>query len=304
METVLILVRQIAIMGFFMAIGWILSRMKLISEQGTKDLSNLLLRVVVPAVIIKSFIVERTMQNTIDFLVSFALALASILLAILVARLVFRKAHAVEHFGTAFANAGFFGIPIVSALFGDEGVFYISSFIMLIFLFQWTYGVFLYTRDKTVFSVKKMVLNPVLIGFAIAMILFFSQLPLPTILTDALGMITPLNTPVAMIVLGCYLAKDKLLAIFRDRSAYGVMILRLILIPLFTIAMLSLVPDQFNTVRMAVLMPAIAPVGVNVAVFAGLYGQDYSKAVKCVCLSTVLSIVSIPLIVLLAQWVW
>jgi len=304
METVLILAHQIAIMFVFMAIGWILFKTGLLTIQGTRDLSNLLLCVVIPVIIVKSFIVIRTPENTTGFFLSFALSLGAIVLSALVARLIFPKNAVVDQFGTAFANVGFFGIPIAQAFLGDTGVFYIASFVMMTFVFQWTYGVHLFTKDKTLFQPKKLLTNPVLIAFALALILFFTQVTVPDFITVPLGMITPLNTPVAMLVLGSYLARGRLADLFTNKRAYVAVAVRLILIPLLTLALFTLLPRDWNAIRLAVLIPAIAPVGVNVTLFAGLHDQDYGEAVRIVCLSTLLSIATIPFIVLLAQWAW
>lgn len=304
MEMVVLLAERIAIMFGFMAIGWILFKKKFLTEQGAKDLSQILLRLVVPAIIIQSFLIERTPENIRAFLLSFLLSLLAIVLSALIARIVFRNKRVVEQFGTAFANAGFFGIPLVSALLGEAAVFYIASFVMMIFVFQWTYGVHLYTKDKTIFSPKKILLNPVLIAFVIAVALFFSGLELPRAITEPLSLITPLNTPIAMFIIGSYLARSRFVDLFKDKSAYLVVALRLIVIPLITLGLLSLLPMSMNDVRFAILIPASAPVGVNVAIFAGLLNQDYSKAVRIVCLSTLLSILTMPLIVMLATALW
>lgn len=304
MDTVWILLRQIGIMFAFMAIGWIMTKGKWLTNQGTKDLSNLLLRVVVPIIIIKSFITENTSEKITGLFISFGLALLAITIAVVISGLVFSKRSVVNQFGTAFSNAGFFGIPIVSALYGDEAVFYIASFIMFIFFFQWTYGVFLFTRDKTIFQPKKLFMNPVVVAFLLGMILFFTQLPIPDVVTSAMGMITPLNTPIAMIILGSYMAKDKLVKIFTNSQAYLVSVFRLLVIPLVTIAIFTLLPAEVSVIRTAVLISAIAPVGVNVAVFAGLYDQDYNQSVRIVCLSTILCVATIPLLVMLTEWIW
>ncbi len=304
MEMVGLLAERIAIMFGFMAIGWVLFKTKWLTEQGAKDLSQILLRLVVPAIILQSFQVERTPEHIRAFLLSFLLSLAAIVLSALIARIVFKAKRVVDQFGTAFANAGFFGIPLVSALLGDSAVFYIASFVMMIFVFQWTYGVHLYTKDKTIFSPKKILTNPVLVAFVIAVALFLSGIALPRVITSPLELITPLNTPIAMFVIGSYLARSRFADLFKDRSAYLVAALRLIVIPVFTIGLLSLLPASMNEVRFAILIPASAPVGVNVAIFAGLLNQDYSKAVRIVCLSTLLSILTMPLIVMLANVLW
>ena len=304
METVLILIRQIGIMFAFMAIGWVLAKGKWLTNQGTKDLSNILLRVVVPIIIIKSFITENTPEKITGFFISFGLALLAITLSVIISALVFSKRNVVDQFGTAFSNAGFFGIPIVSALYGEEAVFYIASFIMFIFFFQWTYGVFLFTRDRSIFKPRKLLMNPIVIAFLVGMVLFFTQLPVPQLVVSAIGMVTPLNTPIAMIILGSYMAKDKLYKIFTNSQAYLATVCRLVVIPLVTIGVFSLLPASVGVIRMAILISTIAPVGVNVAVFAGLYDQDYNQSVRIVCLSTLLCVISIPLLVLLTEWIW
>ena len=154
------------------------------------------------------------------------------------------------------------------------------------------------------FRFRRLITNPVLIAFVIALLLFFVQIPVPEIITTPLKMISALNTPIAMIILGSYLAKDRLIGIFTDRRAYAPVAVRLVLIPLLTIGLLTLLPDSLTTVRLAILIPSVAPIGANVAVFAGLYDQDYGKAVRIVCLSTLISLVTIPLLVSLAQWLW
>jgi len=303
METVTILARQIAIMFGLIAIGWILFRMRFLSEQGTKDLSNILLRLATPAVILRSFLVERTEENTRQFLLSFALAFAAILLSAVIARLIFRGDRVIERFAASFANAGFFGIPLVKAFVGDEYVFLVASFVMMTFVSQWTYGVFLFTRDKKIFSLKRLATNPVLVAFSISMVIFFGRIELPQILTTPIELIAPLHTPLAMFILGSYLARGRIRDIFLDKTSYPAVLVRLVLTPLITLAAFALLPASAALVQTAVMIPAVAPIGANVAVFAGLHGQDYGKAVRLVCLSTLLSIVTIPLIMLLVELV-
>ena len=305
MDTVLILLRQITILFAFMGLGWILSKTGLLGTAGTKDLSNLVLRFVVPAILIKSFLVERTAENTSGFLLSFALSLGAILLSMGISKLIFRKRdRVIEHFGSAFSNVGFFAIPIVQAYLGESAVFYIASFVMLIFTLQWTYGLYQFTRDKAMFKPLSLVKNPVLIAFVLAVFLFFTQIPVPEIVKTPLEMLSALNTPLAMIILGSYLAKMPFLSLFTNKHAYFASLVRLVVIPIVTIALFSFLPERLAALRLAVLIPAIAPVGVNVAVFAGLYDQDYSQSVRVVCLSTLLSIVTIPLLVTLSLWLW
>ena len=108
-----------------------------------------------------------------------------------------------------------------------------------------------------------------------------------------------MNAPLAMIALGTFLANGELRDIFTDIRLYKVSAVRLLLIPLMTILMLKLFPE--GEMRMAILIAAAAPIGSNVAVYAEINGCDYSYAAKIVCLSTLLSIVTMPLIVLISS---
>ena len=154
------------------------------------------------------------------------------------------------------------------------------------------------------FSPLSLLKNPVLIAFVLAVVLFFTQIPIPEIVRTPLDMLSALNTPLAMIILGSYLAKMPFLSLFTDKNAYLASFVRLVLIPLVTIALFTLLPERLSALRLAVLIPAISPEGVNVAVFAGLYDQDYSQSVRIVCLSTLLSILTIPLLVALCVGIW
>ena len=102
-----------------------------------------------------------------------------------------------------------------------------------------------------------------------------------------------------MIVLGTYLAQIRLSELFNDKGTYFCSVIRLFLIPAATAVLLLALPNEFRTMKLALLFAAAAPVGANVAIFAQLYDQDYTEAVKDVCMSTVFSIVSMPVITLL-----
>lgn len=222
----------------------------------------------------------------------------------LVAKLVFGKKHPMENFCAAFSNAGFIGIPLTQMALGEEAVFYIAIFVALLTVLQWTYGVMIITGDKSAVSPKKIVTNPIVIAVVIGIILFLLPVSIPPIATTAVSSIAVLNAPVAMIVLGVYLAQTKLTELFTTKIVYVATIVRLVVIPMLTIAVLSLFPSSFQDVRLAILISASAPIGTNVAIFAQLNGMDYTEAVKNICFSTLLSILAVPLIIGFANFVW
>ena len=299
---ILILLRQIAIMALLMAVGIYLSRKGFLSPQGTKDLGAILLRIIIPCVIVKSYITTYSRERLLELALSAGLALAAFILAMGIAYLVYGKRRRIENFASAFCNAGFIGIPLAQAVIGDEGVFYMAASVALLNLFQWTYGVYIMTDRRDSISAKTIVKNPVVIAIVIGIALFLSRLPVPGILTSTLGYIAGMNTPVAMILMGTYMAKlpwRKLL----DKRAYGCVLLRLVLIPAAVLAVFWALPISNQNVALAAYLAAATPVGANICVFAQQYDCDYEFSVVTVCLSTVLSIVTVPLMVSLAQMV-
>lgn len=286
-----------------MAIGYFLYKKNLITKNGSGELGKLLLYIVMPAVIIKAYMVEFSLQTLWSLGISMAAAAACLLLSMLVSRLVF-KVRPIEHFGSAFSNAGFMGIPLIQATLGDEAVFYVSSFVAFLNILQWTYGVYVMTQDRENISVKKIVTNPVVIAFVIGIAIFFLPIQLPSILTIVVGAISGMNAPLAMIILGIYLAQLPFKEILKGKQVYLCALLRLAVIPLFSMAVLSLLPAEYNMIKLAVLIAAAAPVGSNVAIFAQMNKKDYTQAVKDICLSTVLCIFTIPVIVGIAGALW
>ena len=297
-----ILLRQIAIMALLMAVGILLSRRGFLPPQGTKDLGAILLRIIIPCVIVKSYITTYSRERLLELALSAGLALAAFILAMGIAYLVYGKRRRIENFASAFCNAGFIGIPLAQAVIGDEGVFYMAASVALLNLFQWTYGVYIMTDRKDSIRAKTIVKNPVVIAIVVGIALFLSRLPVPGILTSTLGYIAGMNTPVAMILMGTYMAKlpwRKLL----DKRAYGCVLLRLVVIPAVVLAVFWALPISNQNVALAAYLAAATPVGANICVFAQQYDCDYEFSVVTVCLSTVLSIVTVPLMVSLAQMV-
>lgn len=297
---ILILLKQITIMALLVAVGLLLSRRGFLSDRGTKDLGAILLRVVIPCVIVKSYITEFSRERLLELALSAGLALIGFILAIAVAYLVFGKRRRIENFAAAFCNAGFIGIPLTQAVIGEEGVFYVAASVAMLNLFQWTYGVYIMTDQKDAISAKTIAKNPVVIAIVIGVLLFVSRIPVPGIVTSTLGYIAGMNTPVAMILMGTYMAKLPLRKLL-DRHAYGCVLLRLVVTPAVILFVFWILPIHSLDIAMAVFLAAATPVGVNVCVFAQQYDCDYEFSVVTVCLSTLLSIVTIPLLASVAQ---
>lgn len=306
MEVVKLLINQIVIMFLYMLFGYVLYKGKKISKEGSGNMATLLVWLIIPAVVVKSFCIEPTRERIVALLLSIVAAVLVQGMSILISRLFFKK-RPIDHFGAAFSNAGFIGIPLVSATVGADAVFYIAFFVAMLNTLQWIYGVAVITEKKMTVT-KSTLMHPLILGTALGLVLFFTGLgaKLPGTVSGALAGISGLNAPLAMLIMGVYLAQADLRTLWTDKHLYILSLVRLVLIPLLTLAVLwilhLLIPAIHSTLVLALLIAAIAPVGANVAVYAQLHNRDYVYASKAVVLSTLLSLVTMPLVVLLAQY--
>ena len=143
------------------------------------------------------------MEHIQKLLVSFGMAATLLIVSMLVATLLLKRTP-IDNFAAAFSNAGFMGLPIVTAVLGSEGVFYVAGFIALLNLLQWTYGQWILSRDRKKISVAAVLKNPIMLSSLAGVIMFVSDIPIPAVMENTLSAISGLNTPLSMIVLGTY----------------------------------------------------------------------------------------------------
>lgn len=303
LDIALNLINQTIIMFLFAGIGYILFRTKKISLEGSKSIGNILIFVVLPAVIIKGFMVERSKENMIAIGISMLAAIVILFVSVLISRGWFSK-NPISCFASAFSNPGFFGVPLIIASLSDGAVFYIASFIGVLNLLQWTVGVSMMTGEKGKASFSALVKAPFFIAIILGLLLFFTQFQLPAIVTSVLSGLTNLNTPLAMFLVGVYLAQVDLLKMLKKKETYLVCFSRLLIIPIASIVVLMLIPETYLNLKLAILIAIACPVGSNVAVYAQLHQRDYKYAVETVVMSTFFSIITLPLVQMFGMWVF
>jgi predicted permease len=296
----LILINQIITMFILSGIGFILFKAGKLTLEGSKNIGNILIFLSLPCVIINGFRVERTPERITGFLLSILAAVVALLIAIAISKLFFKNDE-IAAFSASFSNPGFFGVPLIVASMSNGAVFYIASFIACINILQWSYGVSLLTHGKSGFTVKNLLKAPFVYATIIGIVLFLTQLQLPTIIDKCIGFLAGLNTPLAMFTIGIYLAQVDIVDMLKRKSVYVTALVRLVIIPLVTLAALWAIPSSLTEMKIAVLIASACPVGSNVAVYAQLHNSDYGYAVEEVVISTLLSVISIPLIVYLGE---
>lgn len=300
MENAEIILNQTLIMLILIIVGIICKKTKIITDDGNKELSKLVLTVVNPIVILMAYQTDYKPQLVKNLLIAFGLSILSYIILIVVAYLLIPQKDGretqIERFSAIYSNCGFMGIPLVNALFGSEGIFYLTAFLTVFNLVVWTHGIILISGERNLKNIVKVFYSPVIISIVLGIIMFFAQIRLPDIITDSLNFISNLNTPLAMIVSGVTIADTKILKLLKKPGIYYVSFLKLILLPLILIAVFSL----FNVneqVRITVLVAASAPAAAMCTLQCIRYEKNSLYASEIFAASTILSVVTLPIIV-------
>lgn len=290
-----LLLEQTIIMFLLIGIGYTLTKTKMLSPASGKELSVLLLYVAFPSVVIDAFL-SAGRDGMGELGISFVLAIIGLSVAAIVSYLIYGKKNGMENFGASFGNAGFMGLPLVLAVFGSQGVLHVTGVVVLLNLGQWTYGVMLMTGSTEAIKIKKLVKNPIIVATVIGLALVYMPFELPAMITQPIGFAKNMSTPLAMIIVGVSLAQTNLFACLKDKGVYFITAIRLILIPLVTMCVYKVLPFGTRDMLLALMVVLSTPVGSNMAIAADMYGKDSKKAVQYVCFSTIVSIITIPLI--------
>lgn len=305
-QNFLTVAQQVAILFVLIAVGFVCGKQKLLDDRIAKGLSDLVLLFATPAIIIGSFIrpFETTMLRRL--LISFGLSAVfhavGILLAFLCIRGKNRDRVDVSRFAVIFSNAGYMAFPLQEAILGEDGVFFGSAYVVVFNVILWTLGFALMAGKKEKIRPKKLLLNPGVISVVVGLTLFLSNSAsfLPPIVTDSMQHLANLNTPLPMIVIGFYLSKAKISSAFADRRIIWPLALRLLVCPAICIGILALFRID-STIAVTYTVAISTPVAAATTMFAAKYDRDTTLSVNAVSVSTLLSILTLPLFVAFAQ---
>lgn len=295
-------ISKVAVMLILIFVGFVITRLGMFTEKGASETTTLLLKIVTPCLIVNSLISASGDLKPTELLLSAALSAFSMGISIALSYLVFRKeppeSQKVLRFSMIFSNAGFMGLPLVQAIVGDRGVVFGSFYVVVFNVICWTYGFIMMGGGKL--NLKTALLNPGVIGLAIGLPIYFLRISLPDIISEPIGFLAGLNTPLAMLVIGSFVARVDLRTFLTDISVYKMAFLRLILCPgLYLLALLLIRPEP--ELFISSVIQASTPVAANTVLFAVEYHRDSALASKSVASTTVLSIITIPIFTVLAQ---
>ena len=329
MNIVLPLIIQVVILFIMMVPGFLMKKCRLAGEGFGKGLSNLVLYIAQPALILYSYldcVPSRTLW--LNALWVFLLSILAHLLFAGVSLSLFKRAEdgrrRMLRFATVFSNAAFMGIPLIDVLLGAEATIYASIYNITFNLFLWSLGVYFCTakrdedgdgvpdgEDKPRYKISpiRILLHPVTIASILGVILLAAGggSLLPALITDSLLMLKGLVAPLSMVVIGLRLADVSFRGAFRDRYLYLFLTLRHLALPLAVLLLLWLLSviglGLSEVVTTVILLLAATPAATSATMFAEKYDCDAVYTSRTVILSTVLSIGTMPLVVLLASFI-
>ena len=309
MINIVALCQRIGLMFAMMAIGYIMRKAKFGGDRLPAELSNLILYFAQPALIINTYIREFDRSILVGaawvFLVSLVYHGAIFALSLCFFKKAPEAKRKVYRYGMLFSNASFLGIPLVQSVAGDVAVLYVCIFVIAFNIYAWSVGCYIYTGDKKYMSVKKMFINPATVPTYIGFIFFFTPLDryVPAVATEFLGYVASLVVPLSMIIVGLRFADLDFKSAFKDRHLPLALVLRLIAAPIvsffivkaITLCGVALAPD----VTVTLMICSSTPVAVYASMMAEKFGGDAVTAGKYVAVSTLFSLLTIPIVSLL-----
>ena len=191
-------------------------------------------------------------------------------------------------------------MPLAQSVIGEEGIFYRSVYVAVFNIFAFTYGIYEISGRKAKIDLKKLIFNPGSISVIIGLPLFFLKFKAPYVIEYPLQMISNCNSPLAMIVFGTFLANSNFKNLIKKKELYFVSFLRLVFIPVCMLLLFKI----FNVngdLLVAMTISAAAPTATNTAMYAAKYDNDAALGSELAAQSSVLSVISMPVIVALAS---
>lgn len=304
-ENVKIAAQQVGILYLIVLVGLVSDKIGVFTEKTAKACTDLLFYIITPCVIINSFLVQEfTKETGIKLLIAAGCGFLMHFVAILLNAPLYRKGNSEQNilfrYSSIYGNVGYMTLPLTEAILGSEGVFYCSAVVMAFNTVSFTHGVYIMNNSGGKFDIKKLVFNPGVISVLIGLPLFLLKVDLPTIINQPVTYLASMQTPVAMLIFGTFLAHTKLNDIFRYKKILLVTLMKLIVLPAAMIGIYYLL-GLSGTLLTALSISACAPTANNTVMFAAKYNKDTGLAAQIVAIVSFISVITMPLIIAAVQ---
>lgn len=295
-------------MFILMGIGFICKKINLIHDQTNKELTNILLYVVSPCIIINSFFQPATSKLLREFGLALVADLVFFAVSVILAKLLFSLPKLKDlpevdlfKFVSTYSNGGFMGIPLVQAMLGKAGTFFSVPYLVVYNIFLWSHGISIFEKkDRDPWEqLRTILLNPNIIAAVIGVIIFVCHIPVSDIIQSPIKSIVGVNTPLSMIVIGANLGSINL-QMLKSAKVWGATLLRNIIFPVIMTLFLSLLPLS-HTSFMAIVIMISCPIPGLVVMLSLVTKKSLEFPTQALCLSTILSVLTLPAMIMFAS---
>lgn len=294
-------------MLMYMACGFILVKSKKADPSHAKSLSAFLLYICSPCMIINAFSeMEYSLGSFLEIIKFFFAAIAVMLLFFIILYAVLRKRYEdpkyrIFSIGSVLGNVGFFGLPLVKALFPGYplAVCYCMAYVVAMNLIVFTVGVFMITQNKKFISLKTVFLNPTTVALVIALPIYFFGITLPSSLAGAVSLLGNVTTAICMLVLGMRLASMSLKKVFSQPFTYITALSKLVVFPIFAFLCVCFLPFFDDIFKTTLSVLSAAPSAAFILTLAELHGKEQELSANIVLVASVMSIITLPLLLLI-----
>jgi hypothetical protein len=309
MNISILLMQQIVQLFLMIFMGYLIVKTGLVRDDDSKVLSKIILYLIVPCVIINAFQVDYTTDTVKGLLIAFAASVMTQVILLVVISVAGKLLHLneVEVASVYYSNSGNLIVPIVTFILGQEWVLYGCVFMSVQLVFLWTHCKKIISREAS-YDWKKIILNINMLSIFIGVILFFTGIRLPEIIGNTLASVGTMIGPASMIVTGMLFAGMNLKQIFANKRVYFITFLRLIVVPLIALVLikfsnLASFSADGNKIMLIVFLAIITPSASTVTQMCQVYGNDSRYASAINVMTTLLSIITMPVMVMLFQMI-
>ena len=291
MELAVITAKQVAVLLLLIFAGFACVKTGAVKIEAKKAFSDLLLYLIVPAMVINSYLTEFDPKVLQNLLQSFALVITFLLTL----RIDKEKNTPILRFACIFSNAAYMGFPLIQALFGAEGLLYASAYVTVFNILLWTVGYAMVSGKVRPGEVLHSILTtPVLWSVLLGLTLYLCRVNVPELIRQPLQLVGNMNTPLSMIITGMLIAGSKPEKLLGNREIYRIILIRMLFIPLVSFLLFRLLSVQGMVAEVVLLLEA-CPCAAITSVFAVQFGYDEDLAAGSVVITTFISIVVLPL---------
>ena len=294
-----VIINKVISLFLIMIIGVYGNKRKIITPTINKGLTNILLEITLPCLVVSSFIfdMDDELKNNIIkcFIYSPIVFIITILISYIALFPIKSDKKIIMQFANVFSNCGFIGFPIIYSIFEGEGVIYASIFNMFFTIALWTYGIILFNGNIDKKDFKKVFLNPSIIAVIIGLIIMIFNISIPEVLYSTLDLVGGVTSPLSMIIIGVILGSSNILNYLKVYTIYYSSILKLIVLPFILIIISKIINDNSIVTKTLIIITAM-PAAAMTSILAEKFDKEKEYSAVIIFITTLFSLITFPLL--------